>query len=1047
MMMPAAQRSRLVVAWRAPLRTYSKLLRFQDKPALASTDETLIREEAQLVRVVVLFRHGARTALSERYGVAATPPSAQRQGAAGASTGASGSSGPSGPKQASTGSSSSGAGSGGGGGGGVSEFDTVSSEGGAGQGSTKWGAAGACDYTVRAPALRYRSEPGAPPLQPDDVAALEAAVLAEGPTGAGAGPGGGVAPRGGCGRGQLTRLGYTQGVSLGLWLRSRYGLSTRGLDPERAGGAPGGRMPRWAVGAGPLDPAFRGPGAAGSGPGPAAAGPGPGLVPPALSARSTHVARALLTLQGVLEGLDGPSAGEQAPGRAPRTVPVLVAPQSHQLLYANTDKCPRLAVLARLADRAAQVLSDAASVDDEARVRSALGLRPLCPEQPSSWLSWKRLLDAAMCEEAAAAEPALEADAAALAGAAGVGKVGAAAGKAAAAGAGAAGAGKAVTAGAVKAAVLKPGKGAAWESALAAAEEAAEDAAAVAEAHAEEDGAEEEEQASPPPPPRKAKAAAGAKRKKQRPLRRLAASTSGAGAAAAAVDPTGALLPLPQRPMPLPDPGTSPDDSGAGAGEGLWELTLQDAGPGLLQSASGTTTGPGGRQLLSMGEGAGPGPRRAASGLPGNASAAGGRAGAGPGAPPDAPVLLAGGLTPELYAVVDEQATRRVAAVLGPPCNGTGTCQQLLQLGIGLLLRSLLDALYAAAEVAEDAAQAALAAAAEGAGGAGAAGATLRHLAAASKPRRPPGAASATPSPPGPPAVLELVSGHDSTLMPIMAALGHPLTRWPPFISNLVLELYRVPLRRGGGGSGAGSAAAGSGSGGADGGGSAAGDDGFEDGTEAGGADGEGSDPFAWLPGADDADAAGVSVGGAARRAVSAVRRMLGLGPSDGGAEAEARRRLQLGAEDARAGSKTRAQAQAQTRRARAQQHLAEYRIRLLYNLEPLEVDTPTEGRTWLPRLDSLEALLRPYTTSRPAYTAACRHVEDVAGGGGATWLEAQVGKLGAAAAHGHFFDRDQEAAAAEQKRLQAERLEALRRRQRQGQAERQAHGKAQGQG
>ncbi len=50
------------------------------------------------------------------------------------------------------------------------------------------------------------------------------------------------------------------------------------------------------------------------------------------------------------------------------------------------------------------VTSDAEGGADEARVRRALSLPPLVPDQASSWLSWKRLLDAAMCEEAARAD-------------------------------------------------------------------------------------------------------------------------------------------------------------------------------------------------------------------------------------------------------------------------------------------------------------------------------------------------------------------------------------------------------------------------------------------------------------------------------------------------------------------------------------------------------------------------------------------------------------------------------------------------------------------
>lgn len=36
-----------------------------------------------------------------------------------------------------------------------------------------------------------------------------------------------------------------------------------------------------------------------------------------------------------------------------------------------------------------------------------------------------------------------------------------------------------------------------------------------------------------------------------------------------------------------------------------------------------------------------------------------------------------------------------------------------------------------------------------------------------------------------------LYSGHDTTLIPLMCALGIESESWPPFASNVVLELYR----------------------------------------------------------------------------------------------------------------------------------------------------------------------------------------------------------------------------------------------------------------
>ena len=45
---------------------------------------------------------------------------------------------------------------------------------------------------------------------------------------------------------------------------------------------------------------------------------------------------------------------------------------------------------------------------------------------------------------------------------------------------------------------------------------------------------------------------------------------------------------------------------------------------------------------------------------------------------------------------------------------------------------------------------------------------------------------------------LHLYSGHDSSLMPLLAALGHQVADWPPYLSNLVLELWQRPGGSGG---------------------------------------------------------------------------------------------------------------------------------------------------------------------------------------------------------------------------------------------------------
>lgn len=47
---------------------------------------------------------------------------------------------------------------------------------------------------------------------------------------------------------------------------------------------------------------------------------------------------------------------------------------------------------------------------------------------------------------------------------------------------------------------------------------------------------------------------------------------------------------------------------------------------------------------------------------------------------------------------------------------------------------------------------------------------------------------SRLPASPWPPC-----SGHDSSLMPLLAALGKSVTDWPPYLSNLTLELWRQP--------------------------------------------------------------------------------------------------------------------------------------------------------------------------------------------------------------------------------------------------------------
>ncbi|GIL63317.1 hypothetical protein Vafri_17410 [Volvox africanus] len=43
---------------------------------------------------------------------------------------------------------------------------------------------------------------------------------------------------------------------------------------------------------------------------------------------------------------------------------------------------------------------------------------------------------------------------------------------------------------------------------------------------------------------------------------------------------------------------------------------------------------------------------------------------------------------------------------------------------------------------------------------------------------------------------MYLYSGHDSTIMPLLSAMGLDITKWPPYMSNLVFELWQLPSRR-----------------------------------------------------------------------------------------------------------------------------------------------------------------------------------------------------------------------------------------------------------
>jgi len=120
---------------------------------------------------------------------------------------------------------------------------------------------------------------------------------------------------------------------------------------------------------------------------------------------------------------------------------------------------------------------------------------------------------------------------------------------------------------------------------------------------------------------------------------------------------------------------------------------------------------------------------------------------------------LYSGLTDTLYRTIDNEATTRVAQVLGPSCpKATGDCQQLLQLLVGPLLSHIASNMLQAADACDRCD-------------------LFKQDGTSGEPRYAP---------------LRLYSTHDSTLLSLLAVLGRPTREWPPFMSSLVLELWQV---------------------------------------------------------------------------------------------------------------------------------------------------------------------------------------------------------------------------------------------------------------
>ncbi|KAL4424929.1 hypothetical protein ABPG77_009658 [Micractinium sp. CCAP 211/92] len=100
---------------------------------------------------------------------------------------------------------------------------------------------------------------------------------------------------------------------------------------------------------------------------------------------------------------------------------------------------------------------------------------------------------------------------------------------------------------------------------------------------------------------------------------------------------------------------------------------------------------------------------------------------------------------------INQHATERFMHLIAPHPD-TGKHQEVLRLGMGVLMEMMVRRMES--HVAEQTA-----------------------------------AAGGSSTGPG----MYLYSGHDSSLMPLLAALGKPVTDWPPYLSNLTLELWRQP--------------------------------------------------------------------------------------------------------------------------------------------------------------------------------------------------------------------------------------------------------------
>ncbi|PSC67963.1 Lysophosphatidic acid phosphatase type 6 [Micractinium conductrix] len=142
---------------------------------------------------------------------------------------------------------------------------------------------------------------------------------------------------------------------------------------------------------------------------------------------------------------------------------------------------------------------------------------------------------------------------------------------------------------------------------------------------------------------------------------------------------------------------------------------------------------------------------------------------------------------------INHHATERFMLLIAPHPD-TGKDQEVLRLGMGVLMHTMVGRMEAAAAAAQaGSSQAAASGGGAPAGGdAASASSGVSSLPAAAAPAGGANAAAPAALPPGQPRMF-LYSGHDTSVMPLLAALGKRVENWPPYLSNLVLELWRRP--------------------------------------------------------------------------------------------------------------------------------------------------------------------------------------------------------------------------------------------------------------